>query len=96
MRRGQGTHDAAHRDHPELQAAQRGAALRAAAAALQRRRGRGGGRRVGRGAEPQSAAGLLPQRSEPDQREAAGKIQICDAQKNKKRQKTYREKCELF
>lgn len=62
-----------HWDHAELQAAQRGAPVRIAAA-LQRRWSRSVGLRVRGGAEPQSPARLLPQRSEPDQREAAGKI----------------------
>lgn len=73
---GKGPHDAAHRDHAELQAAERGAPLRAAAAALQRHRRPSAGHRVRRAAEPQSPAGLLPKRSEPDQREAAGKLYI--------------------
>lgn len=79
--------NAAHRDHAELQAAARRAALRraaaaAAAAAAELRRGRGSGSGAGRlpvrggaAAQPQSPAGLLPQRSQPDQREAAGKRQ---------------------
>lgn len=62
-----------HWDHAELQAAQRGAPVRIAAA-LQRRWSRSVGLRIRGGAEPQSPARLLPQRSEPDQREAAGKI----------------------
>lgn len=65
------THAAVHRDHADLQAADQGAALRSAAV----RRGWSRDVRVGvrRGAEPQSPAGLLPQRSEPNQWEAAGK-----------------------
>lgn len=70
-----GPHAVAHRDHAELQAAQRDAPLRIAAA-LRRRWSGAAGRRVRGGAEPQSPAGLLPQRSEPDQREAAGKMHL--------------------
>lgn len=65
--------DGAHVHRAELQSAP----LRTAAA-LQPRRGPSVGARVRRGrAEPQSPAGLLPEGSEPDQREAAGKIRLC-------------------
>lgn len=73
---GNGPHDAVHRDLAELQSPQPGAPLRAAAA-LQRLRSPTDGHRVRGGAEPQSLAGLLPKRSEPDQWETAGKIHIC-------------------
>lgn len=74
-----GAHAAAHWDHADhLQDAQRRAPLRAAAA-LQHRWSPSVGHRVRRGAEPQSTAGLLPKRSEPDQREAAGKLYFTSA-----------------
>jgi len=67
-----GSTSTAHRDHEDhLQDARRGAARRAATALWSRRRAAGA--RVRGGAEPARAAGLLPQRAQPHEREAAGK-----------------------